>query len=108
MDFQAPRGACYRAVQLRGPVGSARNDSYCSLIPCSATTRPHLSYSARMNAASASGVPPMGTAPDLTILPRTSGSASAVLTASLSFLINAGGVFAGASKAYQLDASVLG
>ena len=68
----------------------------------------HVSYSARMNAPSASGVPPTGTAPDLTILPRTSGSASATLTAALSFLISAGGVFAGASKAYQFDASVLG
>src|SRR5580700_2967464 len=79
-----------------------------SLMPRSATTLPHFSYSDFMKAPSDSGVPPTGVAPAFTSLSCTSGSLSASLTALLSLAISAGGVFAGAKSAYQFEASVLG
>src|ERR1700722_7050944 len=92
---------------------SPQDDGYkphcpLSLISRSLTIFPHFSYSDLRNVPNESGVPPTGVAPTLTSLSRTAGSASASLTALFSFATTAGGVFAGASNPYQLDASVFG
>src|ERR1700685_2112633 len=93
---------------LRGHLRVTERNYGVSLMPRSATTLPHFSYSDFMKAPSDSGVPPTGVAPAFTSLSCTSGALRASLTALLSLAITAAGVLAGASSAYQFEASVLG